>query len=222
MYNPVIGDLLEVRVVSFWPLAPTQLGETVSHWKVLNVVAGGVTQTDIAVHWDTAINTFYKNLMSSGAIYRGVSVQRIAPLPRVAFEFTIANLAPGNGSPQALPTQTRGLLQLRTALAGRPFRGRQYFPFPSTTGLAAATALPTAGYIANVNAIAALMQTAMIVAVGLAQTTLAPVIWHRKGYGKPPTNIGGVDIVTNAAAVQAWATQRRSGSLGRPNGTTPF
>jgi hypothetical protein len=229
-YNPIVGDLVECRIVCTASAPVPQVSENVVHYSVQSVTGGGATQAQIALTIDALVNGSYKAIMSNQAVYRGVSIQRCQPLPRVAFEFSIANAGGGFSAFPLLPCQSAAIGKWTTALAGRPFRGRLYFPFASTNELGASGA-PSATMTGNVALIMAALLGPITSGSSGNQTVLLPVIWHRRGYGGqpnakpvpiPPTHVGGIDLILTGAAEGAWATQRRRGMFGRPNAISPF
>ena len=113
-YNPAPGDLLEVRAVCRNNVVPSQISENVTHWTVTSTTGSGATQLEIAIVLDTAWFGFYKVFINNVASYRGTSVQRCQPLPRVIAEFTTANATNGTGGANPVPDQVCGLLKLGT------------------------------------------------------------------------------------------------------------
>jgi hypothetical protein len=220
-YKPRILDVVELRVVTFDPTAPSQVGINVVHFEVTNVSNLGTNQAQFAIQVDNAIATLYKAAMSSSVNYRGVMVQKIWPLPRVVAESTIVNAGAASGAATQVPTQVAGLISLRTANAGRPFRGRIYMPFLGT-GSIGAGGNPTAPYVTAIQNVANALFATFSVVSGGDSTTYTPVIYHAKGYGKPPANLHSVDVITSASASPLAATIRRRGNYGRTNSTSPI
>lgn len=219
-YTPILNDILEARIVTFDPTAPSQVGVNVIHYKVTNLVGFGVTQLALAQRLDTLAAPLYKALMSSSVQYRGVLVQKIWPLPRVASEQTAANAGFASGAASQVPTQVAGLIKLKTANAGRAFRGRIYLPFLGT-GSIGVDGNPTAPYVTALNNLAAAIFTPITGVSGGDQTTMVPGIYHAKGFGTPPIGAHTIDLTTSATGSPLAATQRKRGNYGRTNSTSP-
>lgn len=220
-YTPVLNDILELRVVTFDPSPPTQLGINVVHLRVNQVLAGGVQLSDIVAAYDAAIAPVYKIALSLSCSYRGCAIQKIWPLPRTVRETSVANAGPGLAGADQVPTQVAGLIKVPTNNAGRPFRGRAYISFLATTSITA-QGNATAGYILALNNLADQLFKTIAVSVGAATTRQNPVIWHPRGYGNPPANAKTSTDITAAFASPLLATQRRRGNYGRINASTPF
>jgi hypothetical protein len=220
-YRPALNDVLESRFVTFDPSPPPQVGINTLRWLVTSIVAGGVTQQQIAAFLDGIAAADYKARMPPATSYRGVSVQKINPLPRVLAEMSIANAGIGTAAAGQTPTQVAALVKLATARAGKAFRGRLYMPF-----------LPSAAILANGNldpvftvALALSMSLLIIpqsIVVGGATTNITPVIFHAKGYGTPPVGVRTTDVITGSSASPLLATIRRRGNYGRPQAAAPF
>jgi hypothetical protein len=215
------GDVLEARIVTFDPNLPTQLGENVLHYVVNIAPTVGVTTADVATYLDSQWAGPYKALLSSACQYRGTSVQKVQPLPRAVNDLAVGAAANGGLSGNMTPTQVAAIIRLETALAGRPFRGRIYVPF-MTAGAVNAVGNMTSGYFTLLTALAAAIPMAAVVNHGLIVAGIGLCIWHRKGYHKPPINVGFTDAVTAVVPTDLFATQRRRGNLGRVNNVPPF
>lgn len=112
--------------------------------------------------------------------------------------FTGVPVASVNGTSGAdgLPRQTQGLLKYGTAgiVAGRRIAGRQYIPAPNETDNTGG--LPTAAYVADLNAAAALLGTTIVTPIGQR-------VWHRPGAGP------GLSFpVTSRSASTSWSVLR--------------
>jgi hypothetical protein len=220
-YLPILGDVLELRVVCQVTSPSPQVSENVFHAVVGAVTGGGVSQAAIAVWYDLLIAGAYKTIMAAAATYRGVMVQKIWPLPRVVAEYTIASAGAGLSSVPILPLQTAGLLRAKTNIAGRAFRGRQYLPFPSQNQQDV-DGTPTNGVLANHVIIGGAIYSNQTVVAGIITTSLIPVIYHRANFGVPPAGAHTSTPVTAIQTQKVWATQRRRGQLGRPNPFSPI
>lgn len=108
-----------------------------------------------------------------------------------------------------LPSQVRPLVQWKTALAGRAYRGRM-FGFTPDTANQNANEHPTVFNSASWDALAARFVTGFV-ELG---TTWTLVLWHRL---RPPKPFIPPTPVVVGDATKRWATQRRSGDYGRLN-----
>lgn len=203
-----VGDIMRIRAVTY---ANDQVAVNVRHFRVSAVTGTQATPLQIATAFDGALAPAYKNMMSVNANYRGVGCQKIFPLPPALESTVVANAGAGLVAGNLLSRQTAGIMTIKTASAGRKYRGRIYYPFPSV-GSSDANGIPTNAYLALIGAIAiawGLVGVNTTVAGVGGNTTLVPIIWHRA------TNT--YDDVTSSASSQKWATQRRRGSFGRVN-----
>jgi hypothetical protein len=214
-------DVLEARIITFDPTAPSQVGINVMHWQVTSTVGVGVSQQLIAAALDTRIAALYKNLISSSVTYRGVIIQKVWPLPRVVAEFSVASTSGGSTAATQAPTQVAGLVSFRTAKAGRAFRGRMYLPFLGS-GSIDAGGNATAPYVTALQAFATALIPALTVTSAGNSNTMTPQIYHPRGYGAPPVNLHSVDTIVSATASPLLATIRRRGNYGRSNSSSPI
>jgi hypothetical protein len=118
-----------------------------------------------------------------------------------------------------MASQARGLISWQTAFAGRSWRGRIYAAFP---GAAANTVdgLPNNGYLGTLSGIITLITTnPLVITVAGNTARLVFGIYHRYA-PKPPAVVplaGTITDITTGRRSLQWATQKRSGSYGRPN-----
>ncbi len=204
---PGVNSIYQVTHVGY---LNNQVGEIVSFWKETGFTGGGADYSEIALafgtgSWSAAI----KALMANGASYRGVIVREIDSVPKFNAVHNNADAGVGTAGANALPTQVRGLIRLNTDFSGPSGRGRKYAFFPSATDSDAA-GLPSAGYQLRLATLGALLATGFTVVGAFGNTDLVPIL---RGKGPPLTyrNVVGFDVRGG------WATQRRSGSFGRPN-----
>lgn len=205
------GDLVRVVIYS---AMNNQVGENVLFFEVSPTgFVLGPTDADFATQLDSSHNA-YKGILANTATYRGVTAQIFSP--NIPFVAQIANFhtGVGTGGTTPLPTQVRGIITKRTVNAGRAFRGRLYAPFPPTI-FSTSAGIPTAAYqTALSNMIAVYAPTGGIVlATSGGNATLFPILYNRK--------LKTTAFVTHYDFPLLFATQRRSGSYGRPN-VAPF
>ena len=119
----------------------------------------------------------------------------------------------GTGGATSLPKQTCGLASIKTALAGRRYRGRMYLPFPSVT-MDTGDGVPTAGYQVNVVNAVTVMLSVNNITVGGRTANWNTVLVHKAG--KTPIPASPTPITTFVID-GGWATQRKRGYFGRIN-----
>lgn len=200
-----LGDVWRISLV-------TQLGEQAGVNVMHYVVDGQANQPPpaeaVAEHFAGLFALNLRAIMPTVANYTKTVAQKIAPIPlTVAGE---SELDAGNGdlASSPLPRQVAGLISLRTPFAGRSQRGRMYLPFPATESNDDSYS-PTGLYIGALNTIGATRLLTQTVTVGVDSITLDPVIFSRQ--------TGLVYPITAFIVRDAWATQRRRGTFGRPN-----
>lgn len=142
-----------------------------------------------------------------------------APMPIV----TIRNLA-GTSGAAFVPTQSRPLVSWVTPFAGRGYRGRNYLWTPAAVYLNATTGGPTTAYAGIANTVIGNLQGNLFTFSGggattnwqmcvvhrIPKTTTSPAQYIVRGY------------IQEGVFRNVFATQRRSGALGRPNPSPPF
>lgn len=204
-YIDTIGDVIRVTgaVVTF----TGQVQEFGLHYACL--VSGGTdSRPSVAATWDAAFPAFLGAFLDPAATYWGTRVALVKSF--AAYSPVVTSPAhPGTGVTTTLPTQVRPLVSTRTALAGRHFRGRAYFPTPVTAALST-LGHPTFTYLTAL----ANYTTAAFGNIAAAGTTWTSCIFHRPGIG-PLSNT--FNLITTLQVSDRWATQRRSGDYGRPN-----
>jgi hypothetical protein len=200
-----IGDIYKVR---FACMLGSQLGLNIRHYRTVAEPLGPVPVSAIADAFDFEFAPLYKPLLVDNAEYLGVGVQLIVPAPPQLESFVVIRRGFGLAAGDPLPTQVSGLISLRTAFAGRRFRGRSYIPFPPEI-YNDETGTPTAPYNTALAALALEQTQELTVTFVLQSTTLRPVIFHR-------TTSTSTDV-TAAIPRDGWATQRRRGIFGRAN-----
>lgn len=205
----VLNDIYAVKLVSY---DTSQVGINLLHHQVSAVGGAGLSDLQIANGLQTIFAPLYAILLNNNATFRGVQVQKVAPIPvNVAVNSTGAPSV-GSGGATALPKQVSGLISAYTTLAGRSNRSRVYVAFPSATQNQA-DGIPTPGYITALNNLATALIATTTITVGANSVTLLAGVYHRRF----------LTITTWASIVVRgkWATQRRRGDEGRTN-PVPF
>jgi hypothetical protein len=180
------------------------------HILIANVVALGPTDQDLANYYDSLMGPLLKGLITNQAAYLGCRVSIENRTPRFAFVNAVSNAGAGSAGSTPLPDQCAALFSFRTALAGRPYRGRFYLPFLDE---ASVTTPPgqqwtPATLAAFVTAAANMPAAQTIVASGGTVQTIGCVFHRTTAKGGTPVK-GSFDPITLAVVKPAIATQRR-------------
>lgn len=187
-----------VRVV-FYTRDVSQNALMVHHYRVTNQLGLGANDGDFADTIAALMGPPLKAAMTQNATYQGATVQVIHPIltnPVASADGAGAGTVIGDG----LPTQTAGLITLRTEQAGRSYRGRKYVPFPAE-GSSDTYGYPNAAYQALLSNIASVLILPRTETQGPDSSTMTPIVWS------PKLQAGSV-INGHVVRVQ-WATQRR-------------
>jgi len=200
-----VNDILEVKVHC---ATQVQLSLNVRHYRVSATAGASLSEASVAAGLSTALAPLYKALTSVHADYRGLSCQKIYPLPVNVPAVNIGGQAAGLILGDLLPRQTSGLITLRTLLGGRANRGRVYVGFPGEASNDV-NSFPVNQYVTDLQLLAGELVTTKVFAVGADSVTVEPCIWHRTTQTTTPLQAG--------FARSDWATQRRRGSFGQSN-----
>lgn len=200
-----LEDIYQIRIRV---IAGVQEAVNVLHMRTTLEAGNGATPIEIASVLSAEYAPLYKAVLSDSAIYQGVGVQRIRPLPVGVEAFSPIGAGAGVVPDDPLPQQVSGLITLRTSLSGRRQRGRKYIPFPAEFHNDD-DVMPSNAYLNGLISLAQEFVSADTIVGALGTTGLNPVIFHR--------DLGTSDLVTSAVARATWATQRRRGGFGRPN-----
>lgn len=204
---PTVGDIYEVRFFCE-DLPRRQASVNVRHYRIVTVAGSGATNQVIADFLSSQFNGEYKALLSAVSQYRGCGVRRIKPLPAETETFSSTGQGSGVGDGNPLPTQTCGVITLRTSLGGPRYRGRVYVPFASE-GQNSVDGLPEAAYITLLNNLGAKLIAGMTPGSGGNTVDMLPIIYSRK-FGTSQ------DVITFVSRSK-WGTQRSRGSYGATN-----
>lgn len=206
-----VGDVLVARFVC-------QLDDQVAiNRRLLRVTADDAvdppTDTSLAAGLDSLFALAYKDSLVSDATYRGVSLQRIIPLPKTIPAVGSLNAGPGTQVGNPMPPQTAGVYSLRADFAGRTFQGRSYQPFPSDVSNDA-EGKPTAAYRAVLSDLGLAFSNPIVINGTVSgSTTLQPTL--------DPTGAAPNRDLTSFVTRLVWGTQRRRGGFGASN-VPPF
>lgn len=202
-----------VRVVTYCQIAG-QVSTNTHKWQLTTLTSGTTFNSNqFTLDYDVAMAGLYTNLMANGALYYGTQVYLMNPIgPPPRPDSNNANQANGTAGANILPTQSCGLITLRSTTLGKIGAGRTYVPFPSTTDNEA-NGSPTVGYVTRLLDLGDFLVTNLPIVQGGITGTFRPCLYR-----------GGVDVprfVEERVARDAWATQRRRGAFGRLN-AAPF
>lgn len=201
----------DILVVKFYCQLGEQMGLNIRHMLCLSVGGSPATYEDLVANLATTYTPLYIALINDTAKFAGVSVQRIQPLPQTTpFPVIVGSTGLVGGGP--LPGQISGLSTLRTARAGRRYRGRIYAPFPGQDDNAG-NHIPTNDYLTRLATLSNALTNTYGVSLGGRTAGMQWVLWNQ------PTLT--YTYLTTYRLRLVWATQRRRGSLGRPNPIGP-
>lgn len=211
--NLVIGDILRLRAV-MQDASRLQTAFNVSHWQCTALTGAATTDTDALLGLQTPVAAKTKDVMSNKALYYGTDIQRVYPGTPTIPVSDLGAQAVGNRAGDHLPPQVAGLVTLRTALAGRAYRGRKYIPFVSEDD-SDINGHPTAAILILMQALASVYASVTVVnnAGATGTATLTPVIYNRAAHTTQP--------ITSYIARSSWATQRRRSDINRSD-SPPF
>lgn len=143
--------------------------------------------------------------------YRATNVYSLLPAGRPTFG-TATDGSSGDFGTKLLPTQTSGLISLRTARIGQKYRGRIYIPFPDTFYSSTNSGQPAGAYLAVLSGLGGqLLGFTGFTAGSGTVVACDAVLWHSAAQTR-------TSIVEANASVK-WATQKRRGMYGVPNNT---
>lgn len=208
--GPIIMPCVEVDLV--WNIVPTKQVKNVLHATVGGgfVASAAIAQAIYAAILASAQWTAYKPFLNSACDFAGVNIRDLRTANQALFPSTGA-ATPGTGALLALPPGVCGLITLRTAQAGRGFRGRVYLPGLDSVCMNAATGLFTAAYqTAAQNFITevgtALTASAMTHAIGQAHRQ---AYTGRTGVARADRPANAIVVTSNQMRVLNATSQRR-------------
>lgn len=198
------GDVVEAR---FFTSFGDQTAVTVRHYRISGTGPGG-TDVQLATALGNGFPTFFKDVTSAVAQYRGLSVQLIDPGPKTQAVFNTTGAGAGDVAGEALPPQTAGVITLRTQFAGRQYRGRAYSPFPGEADNSGGGGLTPAA-LSRMQALADEFVATFDFGTNAGEAIATPVVYSRK--------FGTSEPVLQGIARSGWGTQRRRGFFGQQN-----
>lgn len=195
-----------VRVAWYYRLGPFRACWT-RHHRVTATTNGGPGINVAAARFWTIYSPLLLACTNQKAELQGITIASVAT-PQTPIEgWTLGPGTFGTGSLDPLPPAVAGLIRLRGDGRAQPNWGRVYLPFPGT-GDNALSATPTAGYLANAGAVAAQL---LVNLVATDNGPLPPFPARTVTFRACclPSTAGRPNLLTQATALPAWATQRR-------------
>lgn len=202
-----------VKAITYCTI-PGQVSVNSRMWQLTNLTSGQAFSSNMfTITYDTTMLPLYVSLLSDAALYYGTQVYLQNPIglpPRP--DSDNANQSPGQGPGGLLPSQTAGLISLKTSTLGKIGQGRVYVPFPYNVANEV-NGSPTVVYMENLSNLGTFLSQPFAVIDGGITATFRPCLYR-----------GGTDtprFIDQAVPHDAWATQRRRGAYGRLN-ANPF
>jgi hypothetical protein len=200
-----LNDMIRVRV---YTQLNDQIAINVLNYRIIAFSGTGPTEVQVADAFATGLSLRFRSVISNDASVLYVGINKELPLPRGEAFYSTIDAGVGAVLSPALPKQTCGIITLKTALAGRRYRGRVFTPFPGeddneTDGI------PSAAFVTRLAILGGNININYTAGIAGNQATLTPVVYSAKFGLQTP--------VATIVARQKWGTQRRRGSYGRPN-----
>lgn len=206
MPNDTIGSVQRVTIA--W-MQPDQQVQECNLCYVATAVGAGDSRGQLAFSVYTLFKTNWLPQLAPATIMYGWKISSVNAVPAMQPRWNVAVGDVGGAANPVAPTQTRPILRLATAFAGRKYRGRIFLPTPSAAALAN-TGFPSAANTAAAQALG----TALLTPIVQVGTTWQLVIAHR--VPKLPASTTTTPVA-GALASGLFGTQRRSGNTGRLN-----
>jgi hypothetical protein len=198
------GDVIRL---SFFCNDGVQQAINVNYFRQTAHVGTGVTDQAIADAFAPIVAPLYKALMATRWVYAGIKAQVFKPALQVAVTSTL-NIGAGTVAGNDAPPQCAGLITKKTAVPGRPGRGRMYVGGVCTADILA-PGTPSAGYVTRLTNLANGIFALTVVGGGANTATLQPCLWSKK----LATTVDIRSLVIRGS----FATQRRRSLVGKPD-----
>lgn len=206
----VIANAIEVDLV--WNLASGKQVKNVLHGQVATgfSATAAVAQAIYAAIIASGQWTAWAAYVHSTAQLAGVNLRDLRN-PNMPVVSSTGAATPGTGAATALPPGVAATITLRTASAGRGFRGRVYLPGLDSAAIVAATgALLGAAQTAAVNFVTEVQtaMTASAITLSIAQPA-RQAYTGRKGRAIAARNAGIPNVTSIVSRLTALTSQRR-------------
>lgn len=202
-----VNDIIRVRIVSAYAAA-VKTFFNVLHCKVTANGGAGLTPAQLAGQIDAQVGALLPALQSTAFRYRGLDIQKIAPSPPGLQVISTAAAAAGTLTGDILPLTVQGLTSWKASILPSYYNGRNYWA-GATEAVNDAADLPSAGYVANLQALASSFAPGAF----LTYTVGADSTEVRWGVWKP--GIAALAIGLSYTASPQWATIRKRGNRGK-------
>jgi hypothetical protein len=206
----IIPNCIEVDLV--WNLASGKQVKNVLHGQVaagFNATAA-IAQAVYAAIIASGQWAAWAAFLHTTASFQGVNLRdlRTSSMPLVS---STGAATPGTGAGSALPPGSAACVTLRTASAGRGFRGRVYLPGLDSGILTAATGAMTAGAQTAAQNFMTEVGTALTAsAITLSIANPARQVYNgRKGALHPARAAAVINVTSNVVRLLALTSQRR-------------
>lgn len=203
------GNIIELKVFNN---LGSQNAINVCHFRVSATGGSSLTDETVATSLAAGVAPLYKAWMPSTALHLGIRLQIIQPLPVPIAITNTSQAGVGARAADAMSPQTAIVVTKRTALAGRQYRGRVYYPFWAEDQNDA-NGRPTAGGLVLADNANNYLFTNKSIVVGPNSVNLVPVVYRR-------INSTGTDIVAFVSR-DRWATQRRRSQINKADSFFP-
>ena len=213
-YDPAVRTIPQcVEVVLMWNLEDGKVGHNVLHARNAGTYPGTVAMAN-AILSGLSTGASWTAMASFLASTTGLAslTQRDLNVPNQPVLANSAGGAPGTSASPALPNETAVVITLRTAKAGRAFRGRVYVPGWATNALGTGNVI-AAACVTDINAWANTIPT-----VFQSQGLTFVIGQHSRvaytspiGTPHPKRDPTTVDVTSQAVKDNHWDTIRRRG-----------
>lgn len=223
MAQPVLGNVYKTRFFCYDSNLTQVCINTVYLQVAVSPGIGTMSEQSMCDAVSLAFSAYYVDYLTITAVYYGCSMQLVNPVP--ATEpiplFSRVGTHAGAVAGNPLPLQVSGVITIKTAFAGRHYRGRIYPGFlPASYSDATGAALPV--MVTNMTLLANALQSTIAYTSGANIVNLFAVLRSAVQVLVPPApKTVFYSPITSALPVQRFATQRRRGQYGRIN-SPPF
>jgi hypothetical protein len=202
----LLGDIFTCKVITrIVPAVGNPANSvTVLHYRVSAVIGAGATDKAIAIALATLFAAPWKAAIPPIALYQGVILQKIDPLPVGTALGDPSGAGAGVTLGEVMPFQVCGLVTKRTLQAGRRFRGRCYIPWP-TEVYNNSQQEPTAPYALLLGDIGGALVNPQVIGTPPNTSSVQPVLYH-KGFLPRTTDV--LSVINRVY----WGIQRKRGN----------
>lgn len=205
----MVGDIVEFTTIC---KLQNQYVYNVLHFAVTAVAGGSQTDAQFSTQMDAVVAPLYRGMLPPGNSYYGSKTQ-VIKAGRFDPVFNAVNRGAGTFlGAETLPTQIAAVANFKTGIASRSTRGRTYLPAATETDNQA-TGLPSAAYMALVDALFVAINGVTTIVTGGNSASISWGVYSRK--------LDVVFPITSVTVRSAWGTQRKRSQIG-PGDAAPF